>query len=399
MAEQNLVAVAAGLARTGQDRFATTYGVFATRRAYDFIAIALAHRRLNVKIVAGPARAHHRLRRHAPGDRGSGADADDPGPRRHRPVRRDRDRGGDRGDRRPSRAGLHAAAARRRAGGARRRLPLRDRQGAAAARGRGRRDHRDRADDRARARRRRRAGRRRASPPASCTSRRSSRSTPTAVAAFAASVPRLVVAENHVVAGGLASLVVEALFEQAAAAADPRRPARPLHRVRLGADPAGPLRPDGGGDRRRLPRGRCDEDHRDRDLSPSARAGRTGSSSGSIPTPASTASARARSTASSPRPRPASTSSKPSRDRPGSAADQRALEADARQRLARRRPHPPHGDRRGRGRLLGHSRQVARRADLPASRRPGPRQRARLRQRLVSHRAHARGLPRSRPQR
>ena len=41
MAEQNLVAVAAGLARTGKIPFATTYGVFATRRAYDFIAIAV----------------------------------------------------------------------------------------------------------------------------------------------------------------------------------------------------------------------------------------------------------------------------------------------------------------------------------------------------------------------
>src|SRR6187549_1150348 len=53
MAEQNLVAVAAGLARVGQMPFATTYGVFATRRAYDFIAIACAHSRLNVKILAG----------------------------------------------------------------------------------------------------------------------------------------------------------------------------------------------------------------------------------------------------------------------------------------------------------------------------------------------------------
>jgi transketolase len=53
MAEQNLVAVAAGLARTGLIPFATTYGVFATRRAFDFIAIACAHSNLNVKIVAG----------------------------------------------------------------------------------------------------------------------------------------------------------------------------------------------------------------------------------------------------------------------------------------------------------------------------------------------------------
>ena len=36
---------------------------------------------------------------------------------------------------------------------------------------------------------------------------------------------------------------------------------------------------------------------------------------------------------------------------------QRAGQAHARQRLARWRPHPPHGDRGDRGRLLGHSRQ------------------------------------------
>ena len=53
MAEQNLVAVAAGMARTGKIPFAPTYGVFATRRAFDFVAIALAHSNLNVKIVAG----------------------------------------------------------------------------------------------------------------------------------------------------------------------------------------------------------------------------------------------------------------------------------------------------------------------------------------------------------
>lgn len=53
MAEQNLVAVAAGLARTGNVAFATTYGVFASRRALDFVAIACAHSDLNVKIVAG----------------------------------------------------------------------------------------------------------------------------------------------------------------------------------------------------------------------------------------------------------------------------------------------------------------------------------------------------------
>lgn len=53
MAEQNLVGIAAGLARTGWIPFATTYCVFATRRAYDFIAIGAALGRANVKIVAG----------------------------------------------------------------------------------------------------------------------------------------------------------------------------------------------------------------------------------------------------------------------------------------------------------------------------------------------------------
>jgi len=53
MAEQNLVAVAAGLARTKKQVFATTYGVFASRRALDFVAIALAHSNLDVKIIAG----------------------------------------------------------------------------------------------------------------------------------------------------------------------------------------------------------------------------------------------------------------------------------------------------------------------------------------------------------
>jgi transketolase len=53
MAEQNLVGIAAGLSRTGFVPFATTYCVFATRRAYDFIAIDMAYGRANVKIAAG----------------------------------------------------------------------------------------------------------------------------------------------------------------------------------------------------------------------------------------------------------------------------------------------------------------------------------------------------------
>jgi transketolase len=53
MAEQNLFAMAAGIARTGLLPYCTTYGVFATRRAYDFVAIGCAHSHLNVKIFAG----------------------------------------------------------------------------------------------------------------------------------------------------------------------------------------------------------------------------------------------------------------------------------------------------------------------------------------------------------
>lgn len=53
MAEQNLIAVSSGIAKTGHIAFCTTYGVFATRRAYDFIAIACAHSNANVKIFAG----------------------------------------------------------------------------------------------------------------------------------------------------------------------------------------------------------------------------------------------------------------------------------------------------------------------------------------------------------
>lgn len=53
MAEQNLIGIAAGLARTGFIPFCTTYCVFATRRAYDFIAIGCALSRTNVKIIAG----------------------------------------------------------------------------------------------------------------------------------------------------------------------------------------------------------------------------------------------------------------------------------------------------------------------------------------------------------
>jgi transketolase len=51
MAEQLLMSAAAGLAREGFTPVATTYAVFAARRAYDFICLAIAEENLNVKIA------------------------------------------------------------------------------------------------------------------------------------------------------------------------------------------------------------------------------------------------------------------------------------------------------------------------------------------------------------
>lgn len=51
MAEQVMISAAAGLAREGFTPFATTYAVFASRRAYDFICMAIAEEKLDVKIV------------------------------------------------------------------------------------------------------------------------------------------------------------------------------------------------------------------------------------------------------------------------------------------------------------------------------------------------------------
>jgi transketolase len=51
MAEQLLMGAAAGFAHEGAQPFVTTYAVFATRRAYDFIHQAIAEDNLDVKIV------------------------------------------------------------------------------------------------------------------------------------------------------------------------------------------------------------------------------------------------------------------------------------------------------------------------------------------------------------
>ena len=92
MAEQLLFGAAAGMAQTGLIPFASTYSVFATRRAYDFICLDIASRRER-QHRRRPARPHHRLRSLAPGDRG----------------RRDLPRHTRSDDRRPLRLGGHHA--------------------------------------------------------------------------------------------------------------------------------------------------------------------------------------------------------------------------------------------------------------------------------------------------
>jgi transketolase len=51
MAEANAIGIAGGLARAGHTVFFATFGVFATRRCFDQIAMAIAYPRLNVKII------------------------------------------------------------------------------------------------------------------------------------------------------------------------------------------------------------------------------------------------------------------------------------------------------------------------------------------------------------
>lgn len=52
IAEQNLMATAAGLATAGKVPFASTFAVFATGRAYEVIRNSIAYPKLNVKIAA-----------------------------------------------------------------------------------------------------------------------------------------------------------------------------------------------------------------------------------------------------------------------------------------------------------------------------------------------------------
>lgn len=53
MAEQVMLGAAAGMAEVGLVPFASTYSVFATRRAYDFLCLDIAEPGLNVNVVGG----------------------------------------------------------------------------------------------------------------------------------------------------------------------------------------------------------------------------------------------------------------------------------------------------------------------------------------------------------
>ncbi len=53
VAEQSAVMLGAGLAKVGKTAFVATYSAFLTRRALDFMAIACAHAKANVKVMGG----------------------------------------------------------------------------------------------------------------------------------------------------------------------------------------------------------------------------------------------------------------------------------------------------------------------------------------------------------
>lgn len=55
IAEQNLIGISAGLAKEGFTVFATSFAVFLTNRAYDFIRISICYNNVNVKLCASHA--------------------------------------------------------------------------------------------------------------------------------------------------------------------------------------------------------------------------------------------------------------------------------------------------------------------------------------------------------
>ena len=178
MAEQLLFGAAAGMAETGLVPFASTYSVFAARRAYDFICLDIAEPGLNVNIVGGlPGLTtgygpSHQATEDVAIFRGiPGLTIVDPCDS----VDIERCGTATGGQRRPH---LPAAAARAGAHRARRvRLHLRVGQGQGAARRRRRGADLQRADDDAGPAGRRRAGRHTTSTSLSCTPPRSNPST------------------------------------------------------------------------------------------------------------------------------------------------------------------------------------------------------------------------------
>ena len=70
MAEQLLLGAAAGMAEVGLVPFASTYSVFATRRAYDFLCLDIAEPGLERQCRRSSARTDFRLRAESSGDRG-----------------------------------------------------------------------------------------------------------------------------------------------------------------------------------------------------------------------------------------------------------------------------------------------------------------------------------------
>ncbi len=86
MAEQLLMGAAGGMAKEGLIPFATTYAVFGTRRAYDFIP-GHCRGKPEREDVLRAARPDHRLWPEPPGHRRHRNDARHSGADHHRPLR------------------------------------------------------------------------------------------------------------------------------------------------------------------------------------------------------------------------------------------------------------------------------------------------------------------------
>ena len=81
-----MLGAAAGMAEVGLVPFASTYAVFATRRAYDFLCLDIAEPGLNVNVVGGLPGLTTGYGPRSSGDRGPGHPAWDAKPHDRRPV-------------------------------------------------------------------------------------------------------------------------------------------------------------------------------------------------------------------------------------------------------------------------------------------------------------------------